>query len=249
MTFCLGIKVREGLVGVADTRITSGNESRTAGKVRIYEPDGGAMFIMTSGLRSVTDKALTYFEQAMEEREEPFAKLYQAVNLLTNQVRAVSDEDRAHLESSGLHFNIKALVGGQMRGDSSHKLFLVYPEGNWVNTGRSTPYHVIGATGYAKPVLVRALHYNDSIRHAFKTACIAFDSTRMSAVDVGFPVDAILYKPSTFQIVQHRYFERDLHEISSWWQGRLRKEMEELPGDWMEAVFAKLHSDTGRSGT
>ena len=155
MTFCLGINVREGLVGIADTRLTSGNECLTARKVSVYERDGGAMFIMTSGLRSVRDKALTYFEDALGQREEPFTRLYQAVNLFTDQVRRVASEDKAALLESGLAFDMKALIGGQMRGEDAHKLYLVYPEGNWVDTGSGTPYHVIGSTGYGKPILDR----------------------------------------------------------------------------------------------
>ena len=56
MTFCLGITVEEGLVGIADTRITSGNELTSAHKVTTYQNGQGAFFLMTSGLRSVRDK-------------------------------------------------------------------------------------------------------------------------------------------------------------------------------------------------
>ena len=241
MTFCLGINVREGLVGIADTRLTSGNECLTARKVSVYERDGGAMFIMTSGLRSVRDKALTYFEDALGQREEPFTRLYQAVNLFTDQVRRVASEDKAALLESGLAFDMKALIGGQMRGEDAHKLYLVYPEGNWVDTGSGTPYHVIGSTGYGKPILDRTLTYNDSMRHAFKTGCLAFDSTRISAADVDFPIDAVLYVPNTFRIVEHRYQEEDLLEISNWWQERLRLTLRNLPEDWIEEAFSKLH--------
>lgn len=241
MTFCLGINVNEGLVGIADTRLTSGNECLTARKVSVYERDGGAMFIMTSGLRSVRDKALTYFEDALEGRDEPFTRLYQAVNLFTDQVRRVASEDKAALAESGLGFDLKALIGGQMRGEDTHKLYLVYPEGNWVDTGRGTPYHVIGSTGYGKPILDRTLTYNDSMRHAFKTGCLAFDSTRISAADVDFPIDAVLYVPNTFRIVEHRYQEEDLLEISNWWQENLRRTLRNLPEDWIDEAFSKLH--------
>lgn len=241
MTFCLGINVSEGLVGIADTRLTSGNECLTARKVSVYERDNGAMFIMTSGLRSVRDKALTYFEDALESRDEPFKRLYEAVNLFTDQVRRVAKEDKDALGESGLSFDMKALIGGQMRGDNSHKLYLLYPEGNWVDTGRGTPYHVIGSTGYGKPILDRTLTYNDSMRHAFKTGCLAFDSTRISAADVDFPIDAVLYLPDTFRIVEHRYQEEDLLEISNWWQENLRRTLRELPEDWIEEAFSKLH--------
>ncbi len=125
MTFCLGINVQEGLIGIADTRITSGNEWLTARKVSVYEQEQGAMFIMTSGLRSVRDKALTYFEEAWDEREEPFARLYEAVNLFAAQVRRVDEEDRESLAKAGLKLNVHALIGGQMSKDGTHKLYLM----------------------------------------------------------------------------------------------------------------------------
>ena len=40
MTFCLGIKVAQGLVGIADTRITTGTQRITARKVSIHEYGG-----------------------------------------------------------------------------------------------------------------------------------------------------------------------------------------------------------------
>ena len=36
MTFCLGMKVSQGLVGIADTRITSGTECITSRKVTVH---------------------------------------------------------------------------------------------------------------------------------------------------------------------------------------------------------------------
>ncbi len=240
MTFCLGINVQEGLIGIADTRITSGNETLTARKVSIYEQGESAFFVMTSGLRSISDKALTYFEEALSEQAETLLRLFEVVNLVATQIRRVSAEDKQSLEEAGLAFDMKALVGGQMPGDKTHKLYLIYSEGNWVDTGRGTPYHVIGSTGYGKPILDRTLTYNDPMQHAFKVGCLAFDSTRISAADVDFPIDAVLYLPDTFRIVEHRYEEEDLLEISTWWQENLRQAVQDLPSRWLEKAFAKL---------
>ena len=56
MTFCLGVTVEDGLVGIADTRVVSGSESLTARKVATYQGPGYSFFIMNSGLRSLRDK-------------------------------------------------------------------------------------------------------------------------------------------------------------------------------------------------
>ena len=93
MTYCVGLNVEEGLVGLADTLITSGNEVTTQRKVTVYNPPRGTFFVMTSGLRSLRDKTITYFEDALVEPrdcDQPFERLYQVVNLLAGQVRQVA---------------------------------------------------------------------------------------------------------------------------------------------------------------
>ena len=117
MTFCLGIKTEQGLVGIADTRITTGTQRLTARKVSIHEYGGHPMFVMTSGLRSVRDKALTYFDEVIDESEHSFDRLYKAVNALARQIRRVAKEDEKALNKAGLRFNLHALVGGQLSGD------------------------------------------------------------------------------------------------------------------------------------
>jgi putative proteasome-type protease len=234
------MNVREGLVGIADTRVMSGNECITARKVAVYQHDHRAMFVMTSGLRSLRDKALTYFEEIMSQSEQPFDRVFKAVNALAAQVRRVAQEDKEALDESGLSFNIHALVGGQFEKDGEHKLYLLYPQGNWVEIGQGTPYHIIGASGYGKPVLDRTLKYRDPMRFAFKVGCLAFDSTRISAADVDFPIDVVLCLRDTFQIIEHRYQKEDLLELSTWWQERLRQSVNELPSEWIEKAFSKL---------
>jgi putative proteasome-type protease len=91
-------------------------------------------------------------------------------------------------------------------------------------------------------VLDRTLKYTDSIPYALKVGCLSFDSTRISAADVDFPVDVILYARDSFRIVEHRYEKEDLEEISSWWQERLRQGVNDLPSEWIDNIMAKLTS-------
>jgi putative proteasome-type protease len=227
------MRVHDGLVGIADTRVTSGSECITARKVSIYQGEGWSMFMMTAGLRSVRDKALTYFDEIMEgSSEPPQNRLFKMANLFSQQIRRVADEDLASLEKSGLSFNIHALVGGQLPGDHEHKLYMIYPQGNWVEVGEGTPYHIIGASGYGKPVLDRTLKYEDSLRFALKVGTLAFDSTRISAADVDFPLDIVLYVRDSYRMTSHRFEKNDLLENSDLWQERLRNSVRELSLDW-----------------
>ena len=125
MTFCLGMSVEEGLVGIADTMITVGNETITARKVKTFAIANGQFFLMTSGLRSVRDKTLTYFEESVDQQIlDNCDRLYKVVNELSGSIRKVADEDKTALKESGLGFDIHALVGGRMSGDKKHKLYL-----------------------------------------------------------------------------------------------------------------------------
>ena len=243
MTFCLGIRVKDGLVALADTRVTSGNEVIVARKVSTFHQEKRAAFIMTSGLRSVRDKAITYFDEAWSRPDPALDRLFKVVNLFAAQVRKVAEEDRVSLERSGFQFNLHALIGGQMENDLEHKLYLVYPQGNWVEVGEGTAYSIIGAAGYGKPVLDRTLKPHDSMRFALKVGFLAFDSTRISAADVDFPIDVVLCSKGSFRLIEHRFEKTDLQEISSWWQERLRHSVNELPRQWMERIFSKLGPD------
>lgn len=241
MTFCLGMCVQEGLVGIADTSITSGNEVTIARKIKSFSIVTGRFFIMTSGLRSVRDKTLTYFEDDLDGGLlDECNRLYRVVNKLSDSIRKVASEDRAALQESGLGFDIHALVGGRLSADATHKLYLVYPEGNWVEVGQNTPYAIIGARGYGKPVLDRTLVATDSLLFALKVGCLAFDSTRISASGVDFPIDVVIYYGATGEMVEHRYAYADFQEISTWWQEQLRTLVLELPSEWIENVASKL---------
>ena len=151
MTYCLGIKVKEGLLAIADTRITSGTDTTVKKKITIHQKDNFSLFIMTSGLRSVRDKAIVYFTELLETKE--FNKLYKAVNAFGEQVKKAADEDKAALEKAGFKFDLNTIIGGQLKDDDEHKLFLLYPEGNWVELGQGAPYVIIGNSGHGKAIL------------------------------------------------------------------------------------------------
>ncbi|HEX8547610.1 MAG TPA: peptidase [Cytophagaceae bacterium] len=239
MTYCLGIKVKDGLVAIADTRITAGTNTTIKKKVFIEQKDHYSLFIMTSGLRSVRDKAVHYFQELVEEGVV-HNKLYKAVNAFGEQVKRVAIEDRESLERAGLKFNLNTIVGGQLKDDDEHKLFLLYSEGNWVELDQGSPYVIIGNSGQGKAILNRILHDTSTMKQALKAGFLSFDSTRVSSNDVEFPIDVVLYKKDSFAIVENRYEKKDLEEISNIWAEKLKSALDDIPEDWMEATFDKL---------
>ena len=242
MTFCLGIKTKNGLVGLSDTRITSGNETTSSKKVFVVNKKKHSFFIMTSGLRSVRDKAITYFSEVVAQQDDSFTKMYQAVNEFGNQVKIVAKEDKTFLEDAGFQFNLFSIIGGQLENDPEPKLYLLYPQGNWIEIRKGTPFVIIGNTGFGHPVLKRSLHYDDSLDYALKCAFLAFDATRISANDVDFPIDTVVLKDGEYFTKEKRFEQKELEHISNFWNNRLKNAIAELPSQVLSSAFEDLET-------
>lgn len=231
------MRLKEGIIGLADNLIITGNEAIRAKKVTTHRAGDNSFFLMTSGLRSARDKAITYLDEALEHSQESSDRLYKAVNLFSKELRRVKKEDGEELSESGFSFNIYSIIGGQFENDPEPQLFLVYPQGNWINVGTTSPYVIIGESKYGKPIIKRTLTYDTSLDTALRIAYLAFDSSRINAIDVDFPIDIIVYRNNSFSLEQYRFNENELADISEWWQERLRKSAEEMPAEWVRKIL------------
>ena len=216
LTFCIGIRVREGIVALADTRIVRGSEQANKQKLVEFQHKEESLFTMTSGLRSVRDKTLVYVEEWLRESSPSMDRLYQFVNLFGEQLRRVKNEDGPSLAEAGLQFNLHAIIGGCLPADQSPQLFYVYSEGNWVEASVDSPYYIIGRTYYGKSILDRLLTYETSLQSALALALLAFDATRTSVNDVDYPIDVAVVATGSRRPIFGRYTEYDLLHTTQW---------------------------------
>lgn len=239
MTYCLGIKVKEGLVCLADGRVTAGNLVSNARKVTLHGPAERKVAIMTSGLRSLRDKTLAYYDRLQRaEHAVGFASLFDAVATYSRALRQVGEEDREALAGSELQFNLHAVVAGQLPDDPEPSLFLVYPEGNWIEVDQRTPYLSIGSVAYGKPILDRALRYETSLANALKLAYLSFDSTRYSSADVGYPIDMLTWSRGDRRWREAQYDYDDLRDQRQWWNEHITRLAASMPhGPWVESLL------------
>jgi len=227
MTFCVAIKSKSGVIALSDTRISSGLGVSTSKKIKTYQENGSSFFIMSSGLRSIRDKVIHLFEDELEGIS--CDKLYKVANLIGNVVKQVREEDLEQLEQSKFFFDGHFIVGGQCSNDKRSTIFLIFPEGNWVEASDESPYTIIGNTGFGKSILRRLLHENITFDTAIKAAFLAFDSTFKNASDVDFPIDFALYRNGSFDIQELRKTEEELKEIALEWNQKLINAANELP--------------------
>ena len=236
MTFCVGIKIAEGLIALADGRVTAGTQVTSARKVSFHGRSHHRFLVMTSGLRSVRDKAVAYLERAIDGGET-IASMLDAVNAFARCLREVAAEDRAPLKEAGLDFDLHAILGGQLADDREPTLYLVYPEGNWIQVDERTPYLSIGQTAYGKPILDRALRPGTPMPMALKLAYLSFDSSRFSSANVGFPIDFLTYSGTDRQWRQAQFDDDDLRAQRQWWNTNISALVERMPdGPWLDAL-------------
>ena len=238
MTFCIGIRVRGGLVALADTQIVRGEEVSSKAKLSVLRHGGRDVFLMTSGLRSIRDKAVMRLEDELDVADPPPARLYQLVTAFGDQVKRVMAEDGPSLQSSGMRFDLHAIVGGHLPGDADPTLFMVYPQGNWVDATPDAPYFVIGRTSYGKPILDRLLCYDTPLRQAVALAYLAFDATRASVVDVEFPIDMVVLPAGETRISSGRFHAADLAGAHTFWHERLQSALAGFPTEWASALWS-----------
>lgn len=231
MTYCLGIRVKGGLVCLADGRLTSGMQAHSAGKVSMHQIGSREICIMTSGLRSIRDKTLAYFDDLCAKGDaQDQTRLRDVLKFYTQALRQVAAEDWDALQRSNLRFDLHALIGGKLEKDENPCMYLVYPEGNWVEMNERTIYMTIGATSYGKTFLDRTLRYDTPMETVVKIAYLSFDSTRVSTVDVGYPIDMLTFIDDGKW--RQKLFEYDdLASLYHWWNEHLRDLIAELPDE------------------
>lgn len=239
MTFGIGIKVREGIVALADTQIVVGSEKVSKQKLAPLTHANDSMFAMTSGLRSVRDKSLTYLSDRLTNQVEPITRLFRVVNMFGEELRRVRHEDGASLARSNIPFSTHAIFGGCLGQDTSPQLFYVYPEGNWIEVAPDSPYFIIGRTNYGKPILDRLLRYDTPLRTALALALLAFDATRASVTDVDCPIDVAVIATGNRHATFHRFTQSDIAGVTEWWSRALSDALTAMPMQWADALFTE----------
>ena len=236
MTYCLGIRTREGLVLASDSRTNAGyDQVNVCRKMHTFVDPGERVFVLlASGSLSCTQSVLSLLRRDYDLGAglASAKTFYDAARVVGEQVRRVSDLDRKALEQDDYKFNVHFILAGQIRGEP-HDLYLVYPQGNPLRASEDCPYLQIGECKYGRPILDRGVrHDRTSLDDAARYALISLDSTMRSNVTVGPPIDMLVYARDDLGISRYRRFtdkDPDLLAVHAQWEQALRRAVQELP--------------------
>ena len=243
MTYCVGMVLDEGLVFASDSRTNAGvDHVSTFCKMTVIETPGqGVIVMLNSGNLATTQQVVSRIKQHAIDAEKPLtshASMFIVAELVGRELRkTILTTQNEAPEQSDVDFTATFLVGGQVQGEAP-RLFMVYPQGNFIESTVDTPFFQIGESKYGKPILDRVIAPAISMSQAIKCALVSFDSTIKSNLSVGLPIDVAMIKTNDLRVTKrHRidaedsYF-RDLR--SSWSQG-LRQVFGQLPDpQWLK---------------
>ena len=105
------------------------------------------------------------------------------------------------------------------------RLFLIYPEGNFIEATEDTPFLQIGEHKYGKPILDRVVKPTTSLSDATKAVLLSMDSTLRSNLSVGMPLDLAVIERDACKVTQKRRIEAgdpQFRAMSEAWSTALR---------------------------
>ncbi|MFO1128567.1 MAG: peptidase [Rhodospirillales bacterium] len=215
MTYCLGVKVNEGLFFASDSRTNAGVDSvATFHKLfTFHQPGERLIVVMTAGNLAVTQEVITRLQQGLRTGDPSrdlflAPTLFDATRVVGALLRAVIDRDSSYVKSFGGDVSSSFIVGGQIAGDEP-RLFMVYPAGNFIETEPATPYFQLGETKYGKPILERSLTLQSPLSKVAKLALLSFDATIRANLSVAPPINLLLYRTDSLVIGRQQELKDD----------------------------------------
>ncbi|MHB2264992.1 peptidase [Aliihoeflea sp. PC F10.4] len=238
MTYCVGLKIDRGLVFMSDTRTNAGIDSISSfRKMKVWKKDGERVIVLLSAGNLATTQAVV---SLLDERSKAHAErapsiletpsMFQTARLVGETVKEVITNS-APVGQSADAFGASFILGGQMKG-SEPRLFMIYPEGNFIESSDDTPFFQIGEAKYGKPILVRAYDPQMTFAETAKLLMVSFDSTLKSNLSVGLPLDMLFLERDAYKIALQKRVGADdpyYRQISDGWSEALRSAFRSLP--------------------
>ncbi|MDE0854505.1 MAG: peptidase [Nevskia sp.] len=239
MTYCVAIKVNEGLVFAADTRTAAGvDDVRTYNKMHTFEFPGERVFvILSAGNLATTQHVLA---QAQRDINDPNATvnlrtvrhMFDAADYLGQlSVRAQKQVTHQHSQYSAVNVETTLILGGQIQGEEP-AIYLIYPLGNCIAASPETPFLQIGEIKYGKPILDRFIRSHVQLEDAARCALVSLDSTMRSNISVGPPVDLSLLPRDALKLTHSLRLDLDTpyySQLKETWSRQLENAIRNLP--------------------
>ncbi|WP_182084848.1 proteasome-type protease [Aureimonas sp. ME7] len=239
MTYCVGLLLERGMVFMSDTRTNAGIDNiSVVTKLRTWEVPGERFLcLLSAGNLATTQSTISLLEERCRLPSHRKSSLlaqpsmFQTAKLVGETLKEVISYTTEGGQEASSRFMGSFILGGQIAG-SRPRLFMIYPEGNFIEAGPDNPFFQIGEHKYGRPILVRTYEPNMPLEEAVKLLLVSFDSTIKSNLSVGLPIDVQGYETDSLAAgFRQRFDHRDPYyrAISDSWSDALKSAFESLP--------------------
>ncbi|MGI9504940.1 MAG: peptidase [Geminicoccaceae bacterium] len=239
MSYCVGLLLNKGLVFMTDTRTNAGVDNVSVfRKMFSWSTQGERVItVLTAGNLATTQAVVSLLDERAKppvERSPSILKvpsMFQVARLVGDTLREVIGANKGKGQEASSAFDATMIVGGQIK-TGEQRLFMIYPEGNFIEASAETPFFQIGETKYGRPILVRAYDPDMSFEDAIKLLLVSFDSTIKANLSVGLPIDFQTYEKDSFAVGEQRRIEQDggyYQQITTGWGDALKQAFHSLP--------------------
>ena len=237
MTYCVGIRVKQGLVFASDSRTNAGMDSTsTHSKMRFYGVPGERQFVLCwAGNLATTQGVVAQIERDMREGAATSLLTVRNLGEAAEYVGALSIQEQEKNTGGGQMFEATFLIGGEVLG-AKCRVHMVYAEGNYIESSFQTPFMQVGESKYGKPILDRVLDMDTPLEQAAVCSLVSMDATMRSNLTVGPPIELYLYESGSLMPGRYRRFEADdeyLWNVKRAWDNRVKEAFAQMPEvDW-----------------
>ena len=244
MTYCVGLRLAEGLVLLSDTRTNAGVDNiSTFSKMHVVEQPGERLAcMMTAGNLSVSQMVVNMVQEGFhsETLDGSYSlattpSMFATAQLVGEAIRKAFAAHGEAMRAQNISFDVSILLAGQVKGRRM-RLFQIYSAGNFIEATEETPFLQIGEHKYGKPILDRAARYDTPLYDAIKLVLVSMDSTLRSNLSVGLPIDLLVYRKDACRVDLRRRIHGDdpyFRQISEQWSSALREAYLAIPRpDW-----------------
>lgn len=223
---------------MSDTRTNAGLDNiSTFKKLTTWqEPGERVITLLTAGNLATTQAVISLLDErtkAYDERSPSLLgvpSMFQAARLVGETLREVISWQGGTGQNAD-SFGATIILGGQIAGGPP-SLFLIYPEGNFMEAGADAPFFQIGEIKYGRPILVRAYDPEMGFEDALQLLLVSFDSTVKANLTVGAPFDYHVYQEGSLKMGRTGRFKADdayVQTISEGWGDALKDALDSLP--------------------
>ena len=214
MSYCVALKLLDGMIFMSDTLTNGGLDNISQypktfswgikGERQIFLATAGNLATSQAVISTLSEQAKTKGKRSQSILQA--STMFQVARTISQTLAQIIDVTAKGQTMGERAFSATFILGGQINGDKQ-RLYLIYPEGNFIEVSEEHPFFQIGETKYGRPILSRGFDPYMSFENIKKLLMVSFDSTIKANLSVGLPLDMHLYnKDSLSTLPSYKFY-------------------------------------------